>query len=59
MASLWAALSAKPLADSGVGDSRFGRIEGHVAALRRKIEKDEGVIEVLRTHTLRRSIYRL
>ena len=36
--------------------TRVGYIEGYVAALRRKIEKDEGVIEVLRkTHTLRRS----
>ena len=40
--------------------TRVGYIEGYVAALRRKIEKDEGVIEVLRkTHTLRRSIDRL
>ncbi len=40
--------------------TRVGYIEGCVAALRRKIEKDEGVIEVLRkTHTLRRSIDRL
>ena len=40
--------------------TRVGHIEGYVAALRRKIEKDEGVIEVLRkTHTLRRSIDRL
>ena len=40
--------------------TRVGYIEGYVAALRRKVEKDEGVIEVLRkTHTLRRSIDRL
>jgi len=40
--------------------TRVGYIEGYVAALRRNIEMDEGVIEVLRkTHTLRRSIDRL
>ncbi len=40
--------------------ARVGYIEGCVAALRLKIEMDEGVIEVLRkTHTLRRSIDRL
>jgi len=40
--------------------TRVGYIEGYVAALRRKIEKDEGAIEVLRkTCTLRRSIDRL
>ena len=40
--------------------TRVEYIEGYVAALRRNIEKDEGVIEVLRkTHTLRRSIDRL
>jgi len=40
--------------------TRVGYIEGYVAALRRNVEKDEGVIEVLRkTHTLRRSIDRL
>ncbi len=40
--------------------TRVGYIEGCVAALRLKIEKDEGVIEALRkTHTLRRSIDRL
>ncbi len=40
--------------------TRVGYIEGYVAALRRKIEKDEGGMEVLRkTHTLRRSIERL
>lgn len=31
--------------------TRVGHIEGYVPALRRKIEKDEGVIEVLRTHS--------
>ncbi len=40
--------------------TRVGYIEGYVAALRRKIEKDEGVIEILRkTQTVRRSIDRL
>ncbi len=40
--------------------TRVGHIEGCVAALRRRIEEDEGVIEALRkTHALRRSIDRL
>jgi len=40
--------------------TRVGYTEGCVAAVRRMIENDKGVIEVLRkTHALRRSIDRL